>query len=90
MTTITVQNLKCGGCANTIKNAVQNIKGTKDVNVNKETSEVSFIADDEHIISKVKTKLSHLGYPEVDDKNTMMHKAVSYISCATGRMQNDN
>lgn len=90
MTTITVQNLKCGGCANTIKKAVESIQGTSDISVNNETSEVSFISENEQTISKVKTKLSHLGYPEIDDNNTLMHKAVSYISCATGRMQNDN
>lgn len=87
MTTLTVQNLKCGGCANTITKAVQSIKGITDVEINKDTSEVTFQAENDELIDQVKSKLAHLGYPEVHDKNTMLHKGVSYVSCAMGRMQ---
>lgn len=86
MTTILVQNLKCGGCANTITKAVQSIDGVTEVVVNKDTSEVSFNSNSEDLIDKVKTKLAHLGYPESDAQNTLVHKAVSFISCATGRL----
>lgn len=86
MITLTVQNLKCGGCANTITKAVQSIEGTSDVSVDVDNSTVTFNPKDDSILAKVKTKLTHLGYPEVDADNTIMHKAVSYISCATGKM----
>jgi len=44
MTTLTVQNLKCGGCANPITKAVQGIDGVTDVSVDKDLSTVSFNA----------------------------------------------
>ncbi len=86
MTTLTVQNLKCGGCANTITKAVQGIDGVTDVSVDKDLSTVSFNTKSEEIIDQVKTKLAHLGYPEEHANNTILHKTVSYISCATGRL----
>jgi copper chaperone CopZ len=42
MTTIKIQNLKCGGCAHTITKAIQNIEGVSEVNVDVELSTVSF------------------------------------------------
>lgn len=86
MATLIVQNLKCGGCANTITKAVQSIDGITDVAVDKNTSTVSFTPNSDLLIEKVKSKLAHLGYPEIDAHNTIVHKAVSFISCATGRL----
>ncbi len=90
MTTIVVQNLKCGGCANTISKAIDSIEGISNVSVNKDTSEINFSAETEDLIQTVKTKLSQLGYPEVNDKNTLKHKGISFISCAVGRMQSND
>jgi len=86
MTTLTVQNLKCGGCANTITKAIQGIDGVTDVSVDKDLSTVTFKTESDAIIDQVKTKLAHLGYPEEHADNTILHKAVSFISCATGRL----
>ncbi|CAM1371493.1 Heavy metal transport/detoxification protein (fragment) [Tenacibaculum litoreum] len=41
------------------------------------------------VLSKVKEKLSKLGYPEAGDKNTMVHKAKSFVSCAVGKINKD-
>lgn len=87
MNTIEIQNLKCHGCANTITNALQAIKGVKDVAVNVDESTVSFETDNTDFIDKVKAKLSKLGYPEVNSTNTGLHKAKSYVSCAVGRLK---
>lgn len=86
MTTFIVQNLKCGGCANTITKGVQSVTGVSQVQVDVEKSEVSFEATSEDTIQKVKQKLLALGYPTEDQENTIIRKAVSYISCATGKM----
>lgn len=86
MITFTVQNLKCGGCANTITKGVQSIEGVSEVNVNVEESTVSFQTISEEVSEKVKQKLLQLGYPTEDQENTFIRKAVSYISCATGKM----
>lgn len=86
MTTIEIQNLKCGGCAHTITKALQNIEGVSDVSVDVDVSTVTFQTISPEKMELVKTKLSHLGYPEVNDANTMIHRAVSYVSCAVGKM----
>lgn len=82
---ITIENLKCGGCASTIIKGLSAIEGVKDVTVDVETSVVSFHSE-ATILNDVKEKLSKLGYPEVGDKNTMLHKAKSFVSCAVGRV----
>lgn len=82
---INIENLKCGGCAATIIKGLSGINGVEDVTVDVETSMVSFQASNDKL-QEVKTKLSKLGYPEVGDKNTIAHKAKSFVSCAVGRV----
>jgi len=89
MTTIEILNLKCGGCANTIKKGIISIEGVSEVSVDIEASKVSVNADNEAIILSVKEKLAKMGYPEMGDANTVLHKAKSFVSCATGRMTNE-
>jgi copper chaperone CopZ len=90
MTTLEILNLKCGGCANSIKKGIIAIEGIDEVSVDLETSKVSVNTNDDEIISKVKEKLSNMGYPEVGDANTVIHKAKSFVSCATGRMTSES
>jgi copper chaperone CopZ len=89
MTTLEILNLKCGGCANSIKKGILTIDGVHDVTVELETSKVTVDTIDSSIITEVKNKLSQMGYPEVGDANTIIHKAKSFVSCATGRMASD-
>jgi len=86
MATIEILNLKCGGCANTIKKGILTIDGISEVNIDLETSKVNVNSEDDAVLQSVKEKLSKMGYPEAGDTNTMMHKAKSFVSCATGRM----
>lgn len=86
MTTLEILNLKCGGCANSIKKGILTIEGVNEVSVDLETSKVTVNTVDEQQVLKVKEKLSSMGYPEVGDANTVLHKAKSFVSCATGRM----
>ena len=37
-------------------------------------------------LEAIKLKLSKLGYPEVGDVNTIVHKTKSFVSCAVGRI----
>ncbi len=85
-TTIHIENLKCRGCAATIKKGILGIDSVEDVDVNVETSEVS-VSHKSDVISQIKEKLSKLGYPETGDKNTLAHKAKSFVSCAVGRLE---
>ena len=89
MTTLEILNLKCGGCANSIKKGILTIDGVNEVSVDLETSKVTVNSKNESIVNQVKEKLSNMGYPEVGDANTVLHKAKSFVSCATGRMTSE-
>jgi copper chaperone len=80
-----VENLKCGGCASTIKKGMLDLEGVTETTVDVENSLVSVEATQD-ISEDIKEKLSKLGYPVVGDKNTMLHKAKSFVSCAVGRV----
>lgn len=85
---ITVDNLKCGGCANTITKSLEKIVGVKNVNVDIEKGVVSFDSDPLLHDAAVK-KLDGLGYP-LRGSTSGLHGAVeaakSYVSCAIGRV----
>lgn len=84
-TEIQIENLKCGGCAATIKKGLLSLDNINEVNVDVENSIVSITSENENL-ELIKEKLSKLGYPEVGDKNTIVHKAKSFVSCAVGRI----
>ena len=85
-TTIHIQNLKCGGCANTITKGISSIEAVQNVSVNVDESTVTFSYDTEAQVNEVKNKLKSLGYPEDGEANTLGAKAKSYVSCAIGKM----
>lgn len=83
---IYIENLKCGGCANTITKELSAIKGVENVEVIVDKSLVTLNTSGT-ILIQVKEKLSKLGYPEVGDTNNIVHKAKSFVSCAVGRIK---
>ncbi|SIR22938.1 heavy-metal-associated domain-containing protein [Maribacter ulvicola] len=83
---IPIQNLKCGGCAKTIISKLEEISNVTNVSVNVETSSVSFNAINQEDITTVKTKLKSIGYPSIDEDNSVFSKAKSFVSCATGKL----
>lgn len=85
-TTLEIQNLKCGGCANTITTKLSNIDGIQKVIVNNETNTVSFDYENEDILITTQELLTKLGYPIVGEKNALTTKAKSFVSCAVGRI----
>ncbi len=86
--TIHVDNLKCGGCANTITTSLQKIAGVKDVQVDVEKGLVHFDAE-QALYGAAVERLDFLGYP-VHGSASGLHGAVetakSYLSCAVGRL----
>lgn len=84
--TLEILNLKCGGCASSVKKGLNSIEGVETVEVDVENGKVSFDATSDETVNIVKEKLANMGYPEVGDANTLIHKAKSFVSCATGRM----
>lgn len=84
--TIAIQNLKCGGCANTIKTKISALDGVDTVAVDVDQSTVTVTVAAEATVAQVKAKLATLGYPEADADNGLLTQAKSFVSCATGRM----
>lgn len=80
---ISVENIKCGGCMNTIKTALMKVQGIDEVRIDKETEIITVIGNTEK--SVLVTTLSGLGYPE-KGKNNLLKKARSYVSCSIGKM----
>ena len=85
-TIIYIQNLKCGGCANTVTKNLSEIEGVSNVLVNVEESSVSFEFSSDEKLENVKNTLNRLGYPEDGEANSITAKAKSYVSCAVGKM----
>lgn len=85
-TKIQIQNLKCGGCANTITKNIAIMEAVTNVSVNVEESTVTFNYETEAQLVEVKEKLKTLGYPEDGAANSIGSKAKSYVSCAIGKM----
>lgn len=84
---IEIQNLKCGGCATTIKNKIDKTEGIESVSVDVETSTLSFEYTNEIQYKNVVKVLSDIGYPVVGAENNLTSKAKSFVSCAVGKMQ---
>ena len=84
--TITIQNLKCGGCASTIERSISKLPYIEGVEIDVETSEVSFKYETKADRNAVETILERLGYPPAGNENGMLSKAKSFVSCATGKL----
>lgn len=87
---IAVENIKCGGCANTICTKVLEQESVSSVDVDIEAGIVR-IEGDEAFRDDIAMKLAHLGYPEVgsvEGLKAAAAKAKSFVSCAVGRMDN--
>jgi len=85
-TTLRIQNLKCGGCANTIVSQLNALNKVSDVSVAVDKAEVTLQYEDELALLNAKETLKLIGYPEEGEANSFGTKAKSYISCAVGKM----
>ena len=85
-TTLIIQNLKCGGCANTVITRLSKLDNVSDVDVNNDDNSVTFNYSTDDDLEKAIHLLSDLGYPVDGEANTLTKKAKSFVSCAIGRM----
>ena len=88
-----VENIRCGGCANTITRKLREIKGVIDVRVSVDEKQVIVTTDpanDANIRQTLGKRLAKLGYPEIGTigSNRLMTKATSVVSCAIGKVSN--
>jgi len=90
--TVQVDNIKCGGCANSISNKLLALEGIEQVDVNVEAGSVSIQAVDAYDQQLVLDTLLSMGYPQVGTVaglSSVGAKAKSFVSCAVGRMSDD-
>lgn len=83
-----VDNIKCGGCQNTIRKELLHQPGVMAVHIDEDNATVHISGDDEMDREHLVSRLDHLGYPE-SGNNDLLKKAKSYVSCAVGRMSSD-
>ncbi|MCB4753788.1 MAG: heavy-metal-associated domain-containing protein [Sulfurovum sp.] len=87
--TFKVQNVKCGGCAHTLKEKLRPLFGEVEVDLEKEPRQIMLDIEESQIetLSKI---LKEMGYPFVGEKMGFMEsgsaKAKSFISCAIGKI----
>lgn len=85
---ISVENIKCGGCASTIRSKLEAMEGIDkvDVMIEKGIVDVEAAGDSR---DAVVAKLLKLGYPETGTTEGMAAataRAKSFVSCAVGRL----
>ena len=89
---IQVENIKCGGCANSIKKGLMDEAGVLTVAIDVENGMVSI--DGENLDrDAIAAHLLKMGYPEsgsVEGMKAATAKAKSFVSCAIGKVSLDN
>ncbi len=87
-----VLNVKCSGCANTLKKALKDDFGEVEVDLEVTPRKITLDMSDEKM-EEFKEKLRSLGYPLSTDELSGLEKvsttAKSFISCAIGKMSED-
>ena len=87
--TFQVINVKCGGCASTLKEKLFEQFGEVEVDLEKEPREIRLDIEEEEIPALGKA-LKKLGYPFSTEKMGFVDgtsaKAKSFVSCAIGKM----
>ena len=89
---IQVENIKCGGCANSIKKGLMDEAGVSTVEIDVENGMVSI--DGENLDrDAIAAHLLKMGYPEsgsVVGMKAAAAKAKSFVSCAIGKVSSDD
>lgn len=90
---IQVENIKCGGCANSITTGLMEDETINTVEVDVESGIINIEADDNANRDAIAARLLKMGYPEtgsVEGIAAAKAKAKSFVSCAVGRMTDDS
>lgn len=91
--TFQVENVKCGGCANTLMTRLKEEFGVVEVNLDLQPREITLEIENERI-EALREELKKLGYPMSDEKLSFMDsnttKAKSFVSCAIGKFELKN
>lgn len=87
-TTITVSNMSCNGCVNTISKKIKNIDGVEAVDVNLAENTVNIIHNEQVLYQQLTDALMAIGYPEATAENGLLTQLKSIQSCMTGKFSN--
>ena len=83
-----VENIKCGGCENTIRKGLSTITGVSEVQIDRDQQRITLLADAAER-STIADKLRSMGYPEqgsVAGFQSGLAQAKSMVSCAIGKV----
>lgn len=87
--TYQVLNVKCGGCASTLKKKLFDIFGEVEVNLEIEPREITLNLENDQV-GLLRAELKKLGYPMIDEQMGFVEagsiKAKSFVSCAIGKI----
>jgi len=83
-----VENLKCQGCATTVKKKLLGHSGVSSVEVDLDHGIIKATFEGDLNREQIYEELASLGYPE-RGKGNLFQKGKSYVSCAIGRMNQD-
>ncbi|MEN9434184.1 MAG: hypothetical protein RLZZ422_1773 [Pseudomonadota bacterium] len=87
-TVLEVENIRCGGCVNTITRKLMSDERITDVKVDIEAQTIT-VSSEEDVKASAEALLFSLGYPlrgSVQGLESFKEKARSVVSCAIGRM----
>ena len=88
---ISVENIKCGGCAGTIIKNINAIDGVESTDVEIEAGIVK-VAGIDGLLETLSASLLNMGYPETDSVEGIAAakaKAKSFVSCAVGKFNTE-
>jgi copper chaperone len=84
---IAVENMKCGGCATSISKKLSDVEGVTSIHVDIDSGVIEI--EGEFDLEEVTQKLDAMGYP-IAGQNNLLKKTKSYVSCAIGKMSQDD
>jgi len=91
--TFEVINVKCGGCAGTLKSKLKDEFGEVEVDLDVTPRKITLDIEDSQL-DDLAHELRKLGYPLVTDDLDLLEstsaKAKSFVSCAIGKMNEHN
>lgn len=86
--TFDVENIKCGGCENTIRKGLASVATVTEVQIDREQQRITLLGSETER-SAIFEKLRSMGYPEqgsVAGFQSGLAQAKSMVSCAIGKV----
>lgn len=80
-----VENIKCNGCASSIKHGLTKISGVMDIDVDIDQGIIQVETSNDVSRESMMEKLRDMGYPETG-KGSALTTMTSYVSCMIGRV----